>query len=558
MSGTQSSQATLPTTANKSGATRMIVYLCTIGGVFVYFVTLILTLLWNQRSDINEPGWASVLFALPVVAQVIGAALFHARADQPNEEKTRFFYRFSMLVSFAGIVIYCGLWLFYAGGLKSYIIFSGVALGVIACLIGMIGIMMYAFMHEQDVRKSPKLSGLRIGAANEPLWALSFLFLVIFLDVSYLFGFALAFHDNNGLASEQKLPALRMTYVDSPDEGKAASDTVGGAEYGKAPKQATVKAATSEANGGAAPAGTTAGAAEYYFYFDSGKAHLDSNCPSSILSMITNKCDVLQSNGKPLERADWMDYDYRAFNYCSLERIKKRIEQETGEGRRTRIILLGRSDSQPIGGGKWGQPNDNLQHYKSNYELSEARVQNVRYEIVEGLKKQDEHSLWHNLEWLTLPSSDEESKDDKEWRKRNDDLESILNAKKLSPEKMNEIKERNKRVVIASILPIPGDITSKQMIELNRPQFRRLNLMDYMYFSIYTITTTGYGDIVPTTAYSKFVISIANICEVLFLVVFFNALVSIRGEKRKEQEEDKKKQQDKDEKQSGNEVLDLS
>jgi voltage-gated potassium channel Kch len=53
--------------------------------------------------------------------------------------------------------------------------------------------------------------------------------------------------------------------------------------------------------------------------------------------------------------------------------------------------------------------------------------------------------------------------------------------------------------------------------------------MDYMYFSIYTITTTGYGDIVPTTSYAKFVTSLANICEVLFLVVFFNALISIRG-----------------------------
>ena len=70
------------------------------------------------------------------------------------------------------------------------------------------------------------------------------------------------------------------------------------------------------------------------------------------------------------------------------------------------------------------------------------------------------------------------------------------------------------------------------MKELSRRQFRELSLMDYMYFSIYTITTTGYGDIIPTTSYSKFVISIANICEVLFLVVFFNALVSIRSTHR--------------------------
>ncbi|HKV42197.1 MAG TPA: BACON domain-containing carbohydrate-binding protein, partial [Blastocatellia bacterium] len=56
-----------------------------------------------------------------------------------------------------------------------------------------------------------------------------------------------------------------------------------------------------------------------------------------------------------------------------------------------------------------------------------------------------------------------------------------------------------------------------------------LKLMDYLYFSIYTITTTGNGDIIPTTPYSKFLVSFANITEVIFLVVFFNALISLRS-----------------------------
>jgi flagellar biosynthesis chaperone FliJ len=62
--------------------------------------------------------------------------------------------------------------------------------------------------------------------------------------------------------------------------------------------------------------------------------------------------------------------------------------------------------------------------------------------------------------------------------------------------------------------------------------FTPLSLMDYMYFTIYTITTTGYGDIVPTTTFAKFLCSAANILEVFFLVVFFNALLSVRGENR--------------------------
>jgi hypothetical protein len=55
-----------------------------------------------------------------------------------------------------------------------------------------------------------------------------------------------------------------------------------------------------------------------------------------------------------------------------------------------------------------------------------------------------------------------------------------------------------------------------------------LSLMDYMYFTIYTITTTGYGDIVPTTTYAKFLCTFANILEVFFFVVFFNALLSAK------------------------------
>lgn len=64
------------------------------------------------------------------------------------------------------------------------------------------------------------------------------------------------------------------------------------------------------------------------------------------------------------------------------------------------------------------------------------------------------------------------------------------------------------------------------------PRKVNLSLNDYFYFTIYTITTTAYGDIIPRTAFSRFLCSIANIYEIFFLVVFINALFSTGVEKK--------------------------
>jgi hypothetical protein len=57
-----------------------------------------------------------------------------------------------------------------------------------------------------------------------------------------------------------------------------------------------------------------------------------------------------------------------------------------------------------------------------------------------------------------------------------------------------------------------------------------LSLLDYTYFMIYTVTTTGYGDIAPSSNGAKFIVSIANLFELFFLVLVFNSLAGfVRG-----------------------------
>ncbi len=53
-----------------------------------------------------------------------------------------------------------------------------------------------------------------------------------------------------------------------------------------------------------------------------------------------------------------------------------------------------------------------------------------------------------------------------------------------------------------------------------------LNLPEYIYFTIYTTTTTDYGDIIPVPSFAKFFSSLENLIEFFFVVVLSNALLA--------------------------------
>jgi Ion channel len=59
-----------------------------------------------------------------------------------------------------------------------------------------------------------------------------------------------------------------------------------------------------------------------------------------------------------------------------------------------------------------------------------------------------------------------------------------------------------------------------------------LNLGDALYFSIVTMTTTGYGDISPKSGWAKFAVSVQILFGFLYNVLFFSIFAGFVGRKR--------------------------
>lgn len=57
-----------------------------------------------------------------------------------------------------------------------------------------------------------------------------------------------------------------------------------------------------------------------------------------------------------------------------------------------------------------------------------------------------------------------------------------------------------------------------------------LTLMDYLYFMTYTVSTTGYGDLVPAKPFVQLVVSVANLWEIFFVVICLNVILKSKDE----------------------------
>jgi hypothetical protein len=421
-----------------------------------------------------------------------------------------------------------------------------------------VAIMTYAIMRPSSNHFGGKFcTQLNDGVRSHPFWAITFFF-ILFIGVAYLFGFSLAFHDKysmrktdervssgevttnenaEGDTKRELRPALRMDNLKSIDDWAAEEQPKNHDPVTAKPGNVPGQSATAQQK-----------LNKFNFYFRSNEANFRAEKMETCKEASPPKRSW---NRDPSEFAS-----NERSNDCHLRALLTRIKEELDEGQKIRISLIGHTDNEPvgpqpnpgtlraksIGGQSRGEQSNALpvSRYVSNYELSTARAEGVKYQILQMF---DDKQKLNDIDWVILAASNEQIDEISQGLIDTDifdlkELESKFTqdeiAKGITPDQLSarfgkegfdkmyrkmgpERTAEENRIVLVSIEPIA-----------DHSSVRPLGLVDYVYFSIYTITTTGYGDIKPTTGYAKFVTSIANFCEVLFLVVFFNALVSLR------------------------------
>lgn len=440
---------------------------------------------------------------------------------------------------------------------------------------------------------------IKDGITKAHFWVLANFF-AVFLGVTYLLAFAFAFHDQKRI-SDKRGPDLY---------GLDETNAIAGAQRLQA---------------GVAAADNSEPAGRYTFYFDSASARPNLNHEHSMF----NEKPFVPSKNSPNKAKDWKE----SINNSELERLSDDIIALTTQGERLRVEMVGSTDFCDL----------QASPYSSNYELSQAREQNVKYLLQKRLSQKDRETLGieneRDIDWRTLAVSSEGSPleerseystdslncikllkqhglakrkidpsaenkivkdlenekqtfnktiaDPEETTRLNlrsedikllmgkiDDLILIVRKEHLSKDKdvagplerikslakamhdrnskglSNEEKQRRENFVKRKKVELQESFDAFQYVDDNGAKrvvvvsihpvkqpgwFTPLSLIDYVYF-----TTTGSDVIVPTTTFAKFLSSSAKILEVFFLVVFFNVLLSVRGENRLLRSTDKK------------------
>lgn len=478
-------------------------------------------LIFGEKGE--DFSWVFALLITPYITQVSGSIYLYIQKKNSKDETWKYFYiAFFSSTMAASSGFHLAMWFFFSSDKAANIIFENKDDFSTICLLLIISQILILILtaywirkpliltsywmkisldpppdvvpkHTKDYNDDEVINSIIKGLKDFPFLSLVHFF-AIFFSIAYLFGFAFAFHDK----ATQPYALHKEKFVLEISSNKSIPQPNPNVAPIPSPSPNTMPIC---------------------FYFDEGKAELETK-------QTTEKRQLTEIE----QRKNFKNN----LNDKALTTFKDQFP--TNAHQQTRIRLLGRAS----------EPSTNKSSYLSNYELSQARIQVIRFEIAKKLFEKYS-GKWVNIDWILIPYSSESTSQGDE--NKCNDLEDYDEKSKKTTKDINS----GRRVVqayINSISDDPDSIQIKNQIENSKKQdWEKCSLMDYMYFSIYTITTTGYGDIKPATTYSKFLVSLENFFEVFFLAGFLNILISLKdqndeskgkGDESKEKDDEQK------------------
>lgn len=512
-------------------------------------------------ASVNEPEWqfVSLLYSIPLIQVWILFLLWRTlpSAESPEvggaKTEKNLIGLYSVL-TILGVGFCCLYWFLYSYEISS--LYPGGIVGMVdrghfssfwlkafswsalffACMLAVLTLgLAWILICPQIVSGSGGRFGVhdrtKKAIQRHPFASLCF-FLALLLSITYLLGFSFSFHDldwrvfreQQALFSYSRLAGERDSAGIDANGGSAVLQEVqpdslhnGGDNIEK--ERGALKEADEQEE--EVKEEESADVEVYMLFFEESLAAIDLDESQGVVFVQDKGGSYVHK--KYTKNAREQKRLFRTIaNNSQLDRMREKILQFVGQ--RLRVTVVGHASDKII--------SRSFGTYSSNYELSEHRVMNAIHELTEFLER-GSHESFINIDWDPLPRS---NKGPRLVPRPREDLaifEDEEARRLLDPELAVEVAIKPVREDPAWVelrrAKLEHEI-AKLHEDIGRLRYdpgRRLHLLDYMYFSIYTITTTGYGDIIPISGKSKFLASVSNFFEVFFLVVFFNVLLSM-------------------------------
>jgi hypothetical protein len=227
---------------------------------------------------------------------------------------------------------------------------------------------------------------------------------------------------------------------------------------------------------------------------------------------------ILKTMPQPSVCSEPGDVDRAAWNLHEIYEIKQKLQalRQTDNVFECNINGFAHANSKAVGSDNWN----------TNQALSASRADAVQL-------------LLNNLRRQVRPEVESSKHEGFTDRKPIEDAQFAFKDIHISPKGSQNVflemdpikwaipeglsKELSVEIQMLPVKNPPGQLQHE------RDKRKPLALLDYVYFVIYTLTTTGYGDLVPTDAMTKFITSIANLAEFFFIVIVINSLVVSRS-----------------------------